>query len=960
MGKWVVWSCVVVYGLLVGWRVWSQSFRLPVGLEVVEHMHSSGLRVYLVYLPHVRFVRVGVLVRAGLSSDSLAGVPVGTASLMRFLFWSGTGQWGVTSPSSFVGARELVMSESPYANLEVWNQFYDVLLPQEVDQSFQLLGASEVYSTVDQEVSMFSVEVPAVSSLLALEMLLKLWWSGSYARLPEALQVQYQGLSRLRSDEVAYFQERFLYHFFRGHPYSVDVHGVVRALPTYTLKHIYRFVEQAYIPQNTVVYLIGGFPREWLRDPGALFQVIDGVLRGESSSGGRRAGSGQRAFPEVPAFSPGWQGERVVREKWATYAMGMWGMVAAPLLSEEAPAYYLLSYLLNNDAYAGLLDSLMLLGLVTSAYAHYVPLSRSGVFAIFFVPQEPYGEKSLNGAYRIVRNVLEMVAEGRFSRARFAWAHRQLISDFQRDLTDPSSWEYILSEVVFGQGWKHYEQFLQRLSALNEEAVRRVARRLLEAPSLRYYAVNSSSPGVPLELEDVSSPPSVALPLAQTMFSEEALGYLRRAQELVEWLRRRPDLRASGFQVDTLCLDSVPVVFRVGQSPDGNAHIHFLFPYGTLDNPWLSLLAEAWNSAGADTLPPEAFQRWLAQHECAIQFSADDLGFHVAVTAPPEEVSACLVAFRAVFFSPVLGPDVFTYLQDEEKARRAKEERSIGVVADAALQFVLYGEYSRYRYRPTDDQLQYLSPHLMALYRDSILASFPFILVWGEVDGRALLQWVRTSFYPKRFQWRLPAMRLREVLVAQRTPALFYYRAKNDTAYLAVYFQPVQYKREYIPVVRAHEVFLNLLFQRFSVYPLECGYTEPMWSEAPVYCVCELMVPAEEVQEAWAQTARLITEPSYQMELLEWAWVTATLAEAMVPSDPEEAVWYAFRSWVYGGSLDWAIRLDTLQLGSLRSWHRRWIQEGAYQLILVAPENPFTELLDREVIPLTREFLFTR
>ncbi len=959
MGKWVVQGCVVVYGLGVGWRVWSQSFRLPAGLEVVERMHSSGLRVYLVHIPHVRVVRVGVLVRAGLSSDSLAGVPVGTASLMRFLFWSGTNRWGVTSPSSFMGARDLVMSESPYANLEVWNRFYDVLLPQEVDQSFQLLGASEVYSTVDQEVSMFSVEVPAVSSLLALEMLLKLWWSGNYSRLPEALQVQYQGLNRLQTDEVAYFQERFLYHFFRGHPYGVDVHRVVKAMPTYTLKHVYRFVERAYIPQNTVVYLIGGFPREWLRDSRAVFQVIDRVFQEETPSGGRRSGSQQPGFPEMPAFSPDWQGERVVREKWATYAMGMWGMVAAPLLSDEAPAYYLLAYLLNNDAYAGLLDSLMIAGSVTSAYAHYIPLSRSGVFAIFFVPQEPYGEKSLNSAYQIVRDVLELVAEGRFSRERFAWAYRQLLSDFQRDLTDPSSLEYILSEVALGHGWEQYQQFLQKLSGLNEEAVRRVAKRLLEVPSLRYYAVDASSSGVPLDLEGVA-PPSVAIPLAQTMFSEEALGYLQRAEEVVDRLSRRPDLRDPGFQVDTIRLDSVPVLFKAGNSPDGNAHIHFLFPYGTLDNPWLPLLADAWNSAGADTLSPEAFQRWLAQHQCVVQFSADDLGFHVEVTAPPEEVSACLIAFRAVFFSPVLGPDVFTYLQEEEKARRAKEERSMGVLADAALQFVLYGEYSRYRYRPADDQLQYLSPHLLALYRDSILASFPFILVWGEVDGRALLQWMRTSFYPKRFQWRLPVLRARKVLVPQSTPALFYYRAKNDTAYLAVYFQPVQYKREYVPVLRAHEVFFNLLFQRFSVYPPECQYTEPMWSASPAYCLCELMVPAVEVSEAWTQISRLIQEPSYLTELLRWARVTAALAQAMVPADPEEAVWYAFRSWVYSGSLAMDIRIDTLQLNTLRGWHQRRVQEGAYQLILVAPENPFSDLLDREVIPLTREFLFTR
>ena len=398
-------------------------------INPVRFVTPTGMTVLVLEQHWLPIVQVHALIKAGAAQDPPE--KAGLANLVASLLDEGTKTRTtkqLAEQIEFVGGTLTTKAEEDFTTASA------LVLKKDTELGFELLADILLHPTFPEQ------EVKRVRSQILGEM------------------------QSEKDDPGLVATKAFHQLVFDGHPYRWPVNGTEETVPKITQADIQNFFSHEYLPNQTILAIVGDIPVEQAR---ALVA--------------KQFGSWKRGTPPSRTVAkPAQIDKPVVRliEKDLTQATIVLGHLGISRTNPDFYAVSVMNHILGAGGFSSrLMDSIRdRQGLVYGVGSHFEPNLMPGAFMVNLQTRNETANQAISG----VLTELKSIRETPVTDQELADAKAYLIGSFPLRLDTTAKLAQVLSLVeLYGLGLDYFSQYLRWIEKVTKEDVLRVAKQYL-------------------------------------------------------------------------------------------------------------------------------------------------------------------------------------------------------------------------------------------------------------------------------------------------------------------------------------------------------------------------------------------------------------------------------------------------------------------------------------------------
>jgi predicted Zn-dependent peptidase len=471
---------------------------------------------------------------------------------------------------------------------------------------------------------------------------------------------------------------------YEGHAYARDIIGYPEDLKNPKMRQLIDFYNTWYVPNNMALILVGDFDTEAAKP---LIEKTFGKLQARPLP--------QRTQYPTTAFS---QDERYsaklgyMPELYIAYN-------GVPVGDKDELLLDFLGEILSNSMQIGLLDELTLDNKLMYAGAMNDIRRDQGRFIVVAVPYmdaETQTYTSLKETENLLNEAIQQLVNGNISEELVEAVRQNFYQEFDRTMEYPAMKVQLLQNAFTYQ--QSIEEMLlqkERVAAITMDDIKRVAKQYLGAPK-KVFEIEEGTP----KKDKLPKPKIKSL---ESPKSESAY---------CQYLKSIPVGKLTPTFIDFSDIDQD--LFYEGVSvyctPNTKNHIFSLrlkYGVGTYELPLMEYAASLMNMAGIKGAPgikPAEFRANLAKLGGKCSYAVSEDYFYVDIEGDEENLEKIVEMVNLHMMFPNFDSEndmLINNIKGQEYSARQVEQRNTDIVADAAFDYVRYGENSPYIKRPT-------------------------------------------------------------------------------------------------------------------------------------------------------------------------------------------------------------------------------------------------------------------
>lgn len=422
-------SHLVICLLLTATLLSSVSEAQAADINPVRFVTPNGLTVLVLEQHWLPIVQVHALIKAGAAQDPPE--KAGLANLVASLLDEGTTTRTakqLAEQIEFVGGTLTTKAEEDFTTASA------LVLKKDTELGFELLADILLHPTFPEQ------EVKRVRSQILGEM-------------------------QSEKDDPGLVAAKVFHQLvFEGHPYRWPVNGTEESVPKITRADIQNFFSHEYLPNQTILAIVGDIPVEQAR---ALVA--------------KQFGSWKRGTPPSRTVAKPAQIEKpIVRliEKDLTQATIVLGHLGISRTNPDFYAVSVMNHILGAGGFSSrLMDSIRdRQGLVYGVGSHFEPNLMPGAFMVNLQTRNETANQAISG----VLTELKSIRETPVTDQELADAKAYLIGSFPLRLDTTAKLAQVLTLVeLYGLGLDYFSQYPRWIEKVTKEDVLRVAKQYL-------------------------------------------------------------------------------------------------------------------------------------------------------------------------------------------------------------------------------------------------------------------------------------------------------------------------------------------------------------------------------------------------------------------------------------------------------------------------------------------------
>lgn len=497
------------------------------------------------------------------------------------------------------------------------------------------------------------------------------------------LEVVYEEKNLYNDQFQTKLLEEFQKHFFKNHPYGQQtLIGTIEDLKNPSLTKMYRFFKTYYVPNNMALILSGDFDSE----------TVIPIIRRHFGQWKRKTLPKKRTWAEAP-----FNGREFHQAKLTPIKIALLGYRAPSVKDRDAIYVDIITRMLNNSNSTGLLDQLSLEGKLLISEAFNLPYHDHGSIAIFAVPK--IIGQSLEKAESLIHEQLDKLKKGEFDSSLLEAVKLELYRSYTTRMERISSRAMLLSNAFVEE--KTIDDVLQypnRIKQITKSEVVAVANRIFGPNFLAFY----SKMGFPKK-KKISKPDYE--PLKASANGESIYAKHFRAIPV-----STPRIKPINFETDLeqATLKGNHTLYRVANPYNDIFGLTIRMDVGKATIPMLKFASNGMAVCGAGPYSVLLLKKELAKIGATLDVYSNDHETTVEITGLEKHLPRAMELAGLLMKAPKLEQAKVKTIISEEKTNRKLERSEPDNVADALLQYGLYGKQSDYLNRLSKRQLKRL------------------------------------------------------------------------------------------------------------------------------------------------------------------------------------------------------------------------------------------------------------
>ena len=470
---------------------------------------------------------------------------------------------------------------------------------------------------------------------------------------------------------------------YEGHAYARDIIGYPEDLKNPKLRKLIDFYNTWYVPNNMALILVGDFEIETTKP---LIEKTFGKLQ-------------SRPLPErtkypTTAFT---QDERYTAKLGYMPELNIAYNGVAVGDKDELTLNFVAN-LLSNSMQIGLLDQLTLDNKLMYAVAANDMRRDQGRFLVVAVPYmdaQTQTYTSLKETEELVMKEVQKLVDGDIDPELVEMVRQNFYQEFDRTMEYPQMKVSLLyNAFTYQQSVEEILREKELVAAITMDEIKRVAKQYLGAPKKVF------------EIEE-GTPKKDKLPKPKIKSLESPKG----ESEYAEYIETIPAGKLTPTFIDFSDIDQDRFYEGVSVycTPNTKNHIFSLrlkYGVGTYELPLLEYAASLMNMSGIKGTPgikPAEFRAKLAKLGGKCSYSVSEGYFYVDVEGNEDNLEEIISLVNLHMMLPNFESEndmLINNIKGQVYSSRQVEQRNTDIVADAAFDYVRYGENSPYIKRP--------------------------------------------------------------------------------------------------------------------------------------------------------------------------------------------------------------------------------------------------------------------
>lgn len=578
-------------------------------------------------------------------------------------------------PAARAAIQQMINEESVKAN--------EFVIPNELDRILKEMGSTGINASTGPDYTVYYNVFPPHQIARWMEVYAHRFMAPVFRSFQAELEVVYEEKNMYSDMFFWNLFEEFNRHFYRVHPYGQQpLIGTIAHLKNPSLTKMQQFYERWYVANNMALILAGDFE---LGEVMPMIQETFGQLRSS-------AVPDKATWVENP-----FNGREFVEKKLSPVKIGLLGFRIPPNGHPDKLVLEVVSSILSNGNATGLLDKLSIDNQLLQAASQNVHYGDYGTGMVIFVPK--IAGQSLDNAEKLVLDQLAKLRNGEFSDTLLEAIKLNLYREKVMGLENTTRLAYaFLDAYASGSSFKEIWTEPIRVREITREDVIRAANEYYGNDFLAFHSKMGFQ-----KQEKIDKPGYQPVAKQQDEVSE----YYQMISEMPE---NEPQYQFVDFQNDiqNYQTDIGFQLYRVENQKNDVFSLTIKFGIGEGRMPMLKYSSQMMNLAGTETMTVDEFRLQMALLGCTYSVSSDDSYLIVSLTGIEENLERALILISNLINQPVLDQKKLAILSTGERASRKMERSEPDMIADALVEYVLYGDQSSYINRLTLKQIKKL------------------------------------------------------------------------------------------------------------------------------------------------------------------------------------------------------------------------------------------------------------
>lgn len=478
--------------------------------------------------------------------------------------------------------------------------------------------------------------------------------------------------------------EEFQRVFFKKHPYGQQTTiGTIDDLKNPSLTKMYQFFKTNYIPNNMALVISGDFHTD---------QILPMIKE--------KFGAWEKApLPEVRTWEEQpFVGRELHEAKLTPVKMGIIGFRAPSSKDPDYLATEVATRILNNSYSTGLLDKLTIDGKLLGAFALQIPYIDHGAIAVLMVPKI-VGQK-LEDAEALILAEIEKLKKGDFDDDMLESIKQEMYRGYITGMENNENRALLYCDAfIKGESISETLDYPNKVKSLKKSDIVKVANSIFGPNYVAFF----SKMGFPKK-EKIEKPNYKPL---ENVNSGSKSAY---AQKFESIKTLEPTLKAIDFEADVqrMNLSNGTPVLKVNNAIDDVFSLTFEYNVGEDAIPMLALVSEGISMCGADSMSVSKLKEEFAKIGTSYGVWSNNNSTSINIEGLDSGLERTIELVGMLINNPKLDQEKIKTIIESDKTSRKMERSEPDNVADALLEYGMYGNNSSYLKRLTAKQVKSL------------------------------------------------------------------------------------------------------------------------------------------------------------------------------------------------------------------------------------------------------------
>lgn len=558
-------------------------------------------------------------------------------------------------------------------------------VPNEYSDLMESIGAQGVNAATSFDKTVYYSSFPAYQVNKWLEISSQRFINPVFRSFQPELENVYEEYNRSQDDPNSQLLQFLMEKAFEGHPYARPIIGLPEHLKNPRLSRLVEFYDQWYTPENMVLVLVGNVKAAQLKRRIAyFFGRMESKPQPERMTYAERSIKGRTQYDIKVGYYP-------------QVALVFQGV---PEGHPDADALHIALSLISNSSQTGTLDKLVIEGELSHGAAFAQSFREQGRSMVMAIPLYDQGQQRFESNARtekLLMQAIRQVAEGRFDAWKVEAIKSEMCREYDQLLESNEGIANLLCDAFLSdRDLAVVLNFKERLAAISEEEVKRVAAHYLSNDYLALY-IEKGKEGKHAKIakpgyEPVESPAG-AHSIYATQFKQMKADSV--AEQFVDFsdVQQKP-------------INDRSVMYYVPNTENSLYQLVLRYGAGTNDFPQLELAASLMNHAGVmGTYEPQQLKEELSKLNATCRVSASPDYLYVIMEGYEATLpQACQLLSRQILM-PQLDDKQLAHLKGSIIGKREQRKEDSSTLNEALKEYLLYGEKSDYLTELTDKQI---------------------------------------------------------------------------------------------------------------------------------------------------------------------------------------------------------------------------------------------------------------